>query len=388
MNLFVLGRKSVFQQLQKEFSEEDQVIWFHAASLGEYEQGVPVMEAVKESFPNHKILLTFFSPSGYEVKKSNTLAHCTTYLPLDTRENARKFLALTKPTMAIFIKYEVWPNYLAELERHGIKTILISALFRPDQIFFKGYAGFMRNALKTFDWLFVQDEVSKKLLESIQLTNVSLSGDTRFDRVSHQIEQDNTLDFVEEFKEDALCVVCGSTWPEDEAILVDYINGCFSKTVKFIIAPHEIKAHKIRSLQKSIQKETVLYSEKSVQALANHQVLIIDTIGLLSKIYSYADIAYVGGGMGTAGLHNILEPATFGLPIIIGKNFQKFPEAIKLNRKAGLFSIGNSKELEEILSKLISDNAFRKRTGMISGHFIQANTGATKKIIEYLKQSV
>lgn len=383
MKLFVSGRKSVFEQLQQTFSASNRVIWFHAASLGEYEQGVPVIEAVKKDFPDHKILLTFFSPSGYAVKKNNTLAHCTTYLPLDTKKNVRKFLALARPEMAIFIKYEIWPNYLEELKSQKVTTLLISGLFRKNQVFFKPYGGFMRNALKKFDQFFVQDETSLHLLKKIGITNITLAGDTRFDRVSQQIEQDNTLDFISEFKHTNLCMVCGSTWPEDEQVLISLINSS-SEKVKFIIAPHEIHAQKIEHLQKQLQKKTILYSEKSSGNLADYQVLIMDTIGLLTRTYSYADLAYVGGAMGTTGLHNILEPATFGVPIIIGENFDKFPEAKKLQQLAGLFSVGNSAELKEITTKLVRDANFRKHTGMISGHFIQSNTGATKKIMAYI----
>lgn len=385
MHLFVAGRKHVYQDLRNAFDKKDKVIWFHAASLGEYEQGVPVIEAVKKEFPSHKILITFFSPSGYEIKKNNPLADSTVYLPLDTIKNARKFLDLVQPVMAVFIKYEVWPNYLAELEKRHIPSLLISGLFRENQIYFKWYSGFLRKALQHFDYYFIQDEVSKELLEEIHIPNVQISGDTRFDRVSHQIGQDNTLEFIPEFIDGKLCVVCGSTWPEDETILCNYINKTVDD-VKFIIAPHTLKTKNLKKLQEKIHKKTVFFSEKTNKKLAQYQVLIVDNIGLLTKIYSYADIAYVGGAMGNLGLHNILEPATFGVPIIIGKNFEKFPEAKKLYRLAGLFSVKNSQELEDILTKLSADTSFRKKTGMISGHYIQNNTGATKIIVESIKK--
>lgn len=387
MKLFAKGRKSVFAELQKNLSENDKVLWFHAASLGEYEQGVPVMEAVKKNFPHYKILLTFFSPSGYEVKKNNSLSDLTLYLPMDTRKNAKKFIKLANPDLAVFIKYEVWPNYLTELEKHNIKTILISGLFRENQAYFKPYGGFLRNALKTFDHIFVQDEISRDLLKGIGIENISISGDTRFDRVSAQIEQDNQLDFVSEFKNGESLLVCGSTWPEDEEVISKYVNNS-PEGIKFIVAPHNIKPNQIESLKKSLRKKTLLYSEKEGKNLREYRVLIVDTIGLLSKIYSYADIAYVGGAMGKTGLHNILEPATFGIPIVIGPRFEKFPEAKKLRRLGGLFSVHGHTEFSQLMDKLISKPDFRKKTGMVCGHFVQNGTGATKAIVSYIHKQL
>lgn len=383
LNLFVQGRKNVFAELKTAFQKTDQIFWFHAASLGEYEQGVPVMKAVKNAFPDHKILVTFFSPSGYEVRKNNKLADLTVYLPLDTKKNAKKFVERVRPRIAFFIKYEVWPNYLQELENHGIKTLLISGLFRKNQIYFKLYGGFMVEALKKFDHFFVQNEESKTLLEKFGMKNITISGDTRFDRVSHQIETDNSLGFMERFKNENLCMVCGSTWPEDETVLLTHINDPAIKT-KFVIAPHEINHREIESLRKKIQKKTLLYSELENKNLSQVEVLILDTVGLLTKVYSYADIAYVGGAMGNSGLHNILEPAAFGVPIIVGKNIEKFPEAKKLQRLAGLFTVKSSQEFNQIMYKLTQNPDFRKKTGMISEHFIDHNTGATAKIIQHL----
>lgn len=389
MKLFVEGRKDVFQKLRREISEKDKTIWFHCASLGEFEQGVPIMERVKKMYPNHKILITFFSPSGYEIKKNTKLADVTAYLPLDTKANAEKFIQIINPSLAIFIKYEIWPNYLFTLQKRNTPALLISGLFRENQVYFGGYGAFMRKALQTFDHIFVQDTSSEALLKGIKIENVSVSGDTRFDRVSHQIEQDNTLDFIESFKGESLCVVCGSTWPEDEAVLENYINEA-PINVKFIIAPHKIDASKIESFRKKLQKKSVLFSEiqktKTLEGLSAYNILVIDTIGLLPKIYSYADVAYVGGAMGNTGLHNILEPATFGVPIIIGSNFEKFPEAKKLQRLAGLFSVQSASEASEILKKLIDDANFRNKTGMIAGHFINSNTGATKIIMDYIQK--
>tara|TARA_R110002012_G_scaffold70712_1_gene181924 strand:+ start:48936 stop:50180 length:1245 start_codon:yes stop_codon:yes gene_type:complete len=384
MKLFVNGRRNVYETLQQKISTTDKTIWFHCASLGEFEQGVPIMEAIKNLKPDHKIVVSFFSPSGYEIKKNTPLADAVVYLPMDTPSNAKKFISAVHPSFTFFVKYEFWPNYLFELQKRTVPTLLISGVFRGDQIFFKSYGGFMKRALKSFDHFFLQEENSEELLKSIGFTNTTVSGDTRFDRVSHQIELDNTLKFAEEFKGNSLCIVCGSTWPEDEAVLLDYINSS-PENVKFIIAPHKIEADKIEDFTKRIVKKTVLHSKIDEVNISDYSVLIIDCIGLLSKLYSYADIAYVGGAMGKTGLHNILEPATFGVPIVIGKNFQEFPEAKRLRDLAGLFSISNAAECTEILNKLILNDSLRNKTGMIAGHFINKNTGATQKIIDYFK---
>ena len=385
MKLFVNGRKDVFEILQQKISSEDKTIWFHCASLGEFEQGVPIMEAIKKQRPDHKIVVSFFSPSGFEVKKNTPLADAVVYLPMDIRANAKKFLAAVRPTMALFVKYEFWPNYLFELQKKNVLTYLVSGVFRKDQIFFKSYGGFMRKALQSFDHFFLQDENSEELLKNIGFSNVTVSGDTRFDRVSHQIEMDNTLKFAEDFKGNSLCIVCGSTWPEDEVVLLNYINAA-PENVKFIIAPHKIEADKISDFTSKIVKKTVLHSNKDEVNISDYDVLIIDCIGLLSKLYSYADIAYVGGAMGSTGLHNILEPATFGVPIVIGKNYDEFPEAIRLRDLAGLFSIRNAPECSETLNKLVANKDFRTKTGMISGHFVNKNTGATAKIMRHIAQ--
>jgi 3-deoxy-D-manno-octulosonic-acid transferase len=384
MSLFVHGRKSVFDTLKESINPEDKTIWFHCASLGEYEQGVPIMEKTKELFPDYKLIVTFFSPSGFEVKKNSTLANTIVYLPIDTISNAKKFIELAHPSLAIFIKYEFWPNYLFQLKEKNIPTLLVSGLFRKGQLFFKSYGGFMRKALNSFNHFFVQDETSKDLLKSINIKEITVSGDTRFDRVSNQLLQDNTLAFISEFKQNNLCIVCGSTWPEDEAVLIDYINKA-PDDVKFIIAPHKINASKIESFRKNIQKKSTLFSTKKGTNISDYKVFILDTIGLLTKIYSYADIAYVGGGMGATGLHNILEPATFGVPIVIGNHFKKFPEAKELKELKGLFSISNATECSKILEKLVTDKSSRIESGKIAQSFIENNKGATYKTMDYIK---
>ncbi len=382
---FVDGRKESFSKLEASIKPGDSTLWIHCASLGEYEQGVPIIQELKKVHPNHKIVLTFFSPSGYEVKKNTPLADVVVYLPFDTRRNAKKFISVVHPSLAIFVKYEIWPNYLFELKDRKIPALLVSGVFRKKQIFFKPHGGFMRKALRTMNHLFVQNQTSEALLKAWNFDNVTHSGDTRFDRVSHQIEMDNSLDFMEDFVGNSLCVVCGSTWPEDEAILLEAINAS-PENVKFVMAPHKIEPAKIVSFRSQLKGKSILFSEKEQGDLSTQKVFIIDTIGYLTKIYSYADVAYVGGAAGTTGLHNILEPATFGIPIVIGQNFEKFPEANKLQQLAGLFSASNAEECRTILEKLISNKNFRNKTGMIAGHFVNSNTGATQIIMEYIKK--
>ena len=384
MKLFVNGRKEVFTILQNKIAPNDKTIWFHAASLGEYEQGLPVIEKIKIKYPNHKIVVTFFSPSGYEVRKNNTAADATVYLPLDTKSNAKKFIQAIHPELVFFIKYEYWPNYLNELQKLNIKTYLISGIFRENQAFFKVYGGFYRKALKTFDYFFVQNESSKKLLQSIGFNNVKISGDTRFDRVVSILERDNSLDFIEQFKDNKTTIVIGSSWPKDENLLVNYINNS-PDNVKFIIAPHNIKSEQIQELKNSITKKTILFSEKENQNLSEYQIFIIDTIGILTKIYSYADIAYVGGGFGNPGVHNLLEPATFGVPIVIGSNYSHFAEATALVHQEGCISISNPKELNEALDNLISNEDIRHEKGHICATFVQMNKGATEVILKHLE---
>jgi 3-deoxy-D-manno-octulosonic-acid transferase len=382
LKLFVDGRKQTFSKI--EALKNENVIWFHAASLGEFEQARPIIEELKKNFNQYKILVTFFSPSGYEIRKNYNLADVICYLPLDSRSNARKFVEIVNPKFAIFIKYEFWPNLLNELKLKEIPTILVSGILREKQIFFKYYGGFMRESLKAFNHFFVQDRNSKNLLGSINFENVTIAGDTRFDRVSEILEQDNTLDFIDEFKNDQYTIVAGSTWQEDDELLVNYINNEASEEEKFIIAPHNIKSEAILALQKSINKKTILYSAKADENLSEYTVFIIDTIGLLTKIYASADIAYVGGGLKT-GLHNILEPATFGIPVVIGNNYDKFKEAVDLVDLKGCISICNQEEFSSIFMKLKLDEDYRKSAGKINQKYIQENLGATKIIINYLK---
>ncbi|MFB3390202.1 3-deoxy-D-manno-octulosonic acid transferase [Flavobacterium sp. LAR06] len=382
IKLFIEGRKNVFTILEEKIKPTDKTIWFHSASLGEYEQGLPVIEKIKEKYPSHKIIVTFFSPSGYEVRKNNNVADVTIYLPLDTKSNAKKFLKLAHPELVFFIKYEFWLNYLKELEKTKTPTYLISGIFRDNQMFFKWYGGFYSKALKAFTYFFVQNENSKEKIEAIGFKNVIVSGDTRFDRVAAILKRDNTVDFIEQFKNNTPIIVIGSSWPKDETLLAEYINQAPS-TVKFIIAPHNIKQDQISNLQSQITKSTVLFSEKdNIKDLSSYDVFIIDTIGLLTKIYSYGTIAYVGGGFGNPGIHNILEPATFGVPIVIGPNYSNFAEAVELVKIGGCIVISDSSELKQIFDRLLLDEKYLEKKSQICKSYIQENKGATESIMK------
>lgn len=385
IKLGVDGRSKTFKILKENIASDDNVFWFHCASLGEYEQGLPVFKVLRERFKSYKIVLTFFSPSGYEIRKNTNVADVVVYLPLDTKHNARTFLDVLNPKFTVFVKYDIWPNYLKELKKRNFRAILISASFRESQSYFKFYGSRLRKALSTFEHVFVQNESSKQLLKSINIKHVTVSGDTRYDRVTQQLEQNNTIDFIAEFKQNKTCMVIGSSWPDDEELLVPYINENISEDLKYIIAPHNIKANQIENLTRNIKLKTILYSKKENQNLSEFSVIIIDTIGLLSKIYSYADLAYVGGGIGTKGLHNILEPAVFGVPIVIGKNYQKFPEAVQMIDEAGVISISNYTELKQLLDSLFDNDVERQRLGELNKTFVERNKGAISIITEYIR---
>ncbi|UMB59350.1 3-deoxy-D-manno-octulosonic acid transferase [Lutibacter sp. A80] len=385
VKLFVEGRAKTFEKLKNNISPSDTVIWMHCASLGEFEQGRPILEKIKEKHPSKKLVLTFFSPSGYEIRKNYNGADVVCYLPLDSKKNAKIFLDIIHPETAIFVKYEFWPNLLKELKTRNINTILISGIFRENQAFFKWYGGFMREALQTFSYFFVQDKLSETLLKKINLNNVIACGDTRFDRVYEITKQDNTLDFISEFKNNSYTLVAGSTWKDDEELLVDYINNKASEQEKFIIAPHNINSKDIQELKKSILKKVVLFSEKEGKNLQEYQVFIIDTIGILTKVYSYANIAYVGGGYTKSGVHNVLEPATFGLPIIIGPNYSKFIEVKELVAKEACFSINNSQKLSVLLNSFFIEKNKRLEASSKALEYVIDKTGASVKILNYLK---
>lgn len=386
ISLFVNGRKEVFSLLEANISGKQKTIWFHCASLGEFEQGRPIIEKIKEQYPNYKIVLTFFSPSGYEVRKNYDKADVVTYLPLDKKSNVKKFLDIVHPSMAVFIKYEFWPNFLSELENRKIETILVSGIFRPDQAFFKPYGAWMRKSLNAFNHFFVQNEESKKLLHAINYNEVTVSGDTRFDRVFEITKQDNTLEDIASFIEGKYTLVAGSTWSKDEELLVDYINFHASEDEIFIIAPHNINKKDIDDLKSSIHKKTVLYS--NFENEINSQVLIIDSVGILTKIYSYADVAYIGGGFGKDGVHNVLEPATFGIPLIIGPEFAKFEEAVALVELEACEVVHDKEEFNNYLGLIYKDDSKRLKKGSIAKEYILNNTGATKEIVNYIANKI
>ncbi|WP_052184230.1 3-deoxy-D-manno-octulosonic acid transferase [Psychroserpens sp. Hel_I_66] len=385
IKLGVDGRKKTFKILASSIKDGDRTFWFHCASLGEYEQGLPVFEILRERYPIHKIVLTFFSPSGYEIRKNTTVADVVAYLPLDTTKNAKRFLDLVNPEFTIFVKYDIWANLLLELKRRQKRAILISANFRRNQIYFKSYGDKQKRALFAFEHIFTQNEISKSLLNSINYNSVTITGDTRFDRVSNQLLIDNEIDFISRFKGRSTCLVIGSSWEEDESILIPYINANASENLKFIIAPHEINSRHIQSIVSKLSTKNILFSERTDKDLNDFDVFVIDTIGLLSKIYSYADIAYVGGAMGKTGLHNILEPAVFGVPIIIGKNHSKFPEASNMIENAGVISVENEKDLNTILNDLISNYELRNSLGNKNLEFIKENKGAVIQISNYIR---
>ena len=379
--LWIRGRKGILHQIEDKV-KNNRVIWFHAASLGEFEQGRPVMEEIRHRYPGYTILLTFFSPSGYEIRKNFGGADYVFYLPLDTKQNAARFISMIKPVMAIFIKYEFWYHYLFQLHKNQIPVYLISGIFRPGQIFFQWYGKWFRKMLSYFDHLFVQNQESLALLHGISVSNVILAGDTRFDRVRQIAASTHEIPVAARFKGDHLCIVAGSTWPGDEDLLIRYINSC-KETVKLILAPHEIHEEHIRRIIQQLKRSFVRFSEAKDNTVPDIQVLIIDNIGLLSSLYRYGDIAFIGGGFGK-GIHNILEAATFGLPILFGPNYAKFNEAVELAGLGGAVSVAGMDELQSRLNHWFSDKADRLRSGLVSKEFVHQKAGATSVILNQL----
>ena len=383
---FVEERKKVLEILEKTISKTDNYIWIHVASLGEYEQGLPIFKEIKSLYKNHKIVLSFFSSSGYQVRKNNPIADITVYLPLDTSKNSRKFVSLINPKMVFFVKYEFWPNYLQNLEKNSIPTFLLAGLFRENHWFFRWYGSGFLNLLKSsVTHFFVQNKDSIDLLINNNITNCTLMGDSRFDRVNTLLDQNNNIENIKEFIGNRICFVGGSTWKEDESLMIDYINKNNNNLV-WIIAPHQINLKHITDFQQKIKRKSILHSNLNQNNITTTKVLIIDSIGILTKLYSYSDISYVGGGMGNSGLHNILEPAIFKNPILIGKNYINFPEARDLISKNGAISVKDSKEFENILNELIENKRKRSIMGGNNFDYIKSNLGATKNVISYLKE--
>lgn len=377
--LWVAGRKNLFDEIEAKASALQGCYWFHCASLGEFEQGRPLMERIKKDNPQQKIVLTFFSPSGYEVRRNYAGVDAVFYLPADSPKNAKKFICLLNPKVAIYIKYEFWQCFLFELKKQGIPTFLVSGIFRKEQHFFKWYGKRLRKALNCFTRLFVQNEVSKTLLQNIGVTNVTVAGDTRFDRVAEVKAQAQKLPVIEEFIGDKKVFIAGSTWPEDEKIIAELIAKR-SEGWRFIIAPHEVNNTSISRLQQLFPDCELFSQPKNLQS----NVLIIDSIGILSSIYQYATIAYVGGGF-DKGIHNILEPAVYGVPVVFGPNHKRFAEAIALVASGAGFSIGNANDLVKSFDQLNANEAFYHSACANAGAYVADNAGATSRFIHYLK---
>ena len=381
----VSGREDSWNILKTNLNDKPR-IWFHCASLGEYEQGLPVFQEIRNEFHDHQIILTFFSPSGYEIRKNTAIADIVCYLPVDTKQNAKIFVELVKPELTIFVKYDIWPNYIFELKKQGGTLLLISANFRKNHSYFKWYGKLLLESLSLFDHIFVQNDTSKSVLVRHGIEQVSISGDTRYDRVSQQLDYDNNIPFLDEFIGNNLCIICGSTWPADEELIVDFINKEYIEELRWIIAPHEVSEDHIDKLLNQINKPTVLFSDQSNGLDQNKEVCIIDNIGILSKAYNYGDIAYVGGGMGTKGLHNILEPSVFGIPVIIGKNFKNFPEALEMTQSAGVISVSNFLEFKIQLQDLLENEERRDNLGHLNRKFIEKNRGAVIQIMDFIRK--
>ena len=381
--MWLTGRRDVFKQLQK---VEPDAIWIHAASLGEFEQGRPIIEAIKAKTPNQKILLTFFSPSGYEIRKNYPLADYIFYLPIDSQRNAKRFIALTKPKSAIFIKYEFWYHYINELHLNQIPIYSVSAIFRHNQRFFKWYGSWFRKILLKFDHIFVQNEASLLLLEKHHILNATMAGDTRVDRVWDIKSKKKDFPIIEKFTSQQPTLICGSTWQEDEKIIAEYINTTKSLPFKIIIAPHDIQEKHIKAIENLLKNAAILrYSQANDSNIKQANILIIDNIGMLSSIYQYGTIAYIGGGLGK-GLHNTLEPIAFELPVVFGnQKYQKFEEAVWLADNGGGFPIGNLADFKSIIEQLQEDN-FYKNASKIAFQYIEDNRGATEKVVQKLKK--
>jgi len=378
-------RKNVLKNLENSVSKNDNHIWIHVASLGEYEQGLPIFKEIKSLYKNHKIILSFFSSSGYEVRKNNSIGDLTIYLPLDSPYNAKKFISLLNLKMAFFVKYDFWPNYLQNLKNNNVPTYLLAGLFRENHWFFKWYGSGFLNLLKSsITHFFVQNKESKNLLASYNITNCTLMGDSRFDRVNSLLNQNNEIKNIKEFIGDKICLVAGSTWKEDESIMINSIND--NNDLAWIIAPHQINKKQIKKFQDKLKCESIIHSNLNQNNITTAKVLIIDSIGLLTRLYSYSDISYVGGGMGNSGLHNILEPAIFKNPILIGKNYLNFPEAKNLIAENGAISVKDAKEFKRILNELIENKRERIKMGEINFNYIKSNLGTTKNVISYLKE--
>ena len=383
---FLNKRKKIFKKLKSNISKNEKYIWIHVASLGEYEQGLPVFKKIKSLYKDHKIVLSFFSSSGYDLRKNNPISDLTVYLPIDTSYNAKRFIDLINPEIAVFVKYEFWPNFLKYLKKNNTPTYLLAGVFRKNHWFFKPYGFWMRNNLKTFNHFFVQNNDSKNILKKYNFNNCSVMGDSRFERVLELPNQENKIKYLNKFKKSKQCFVAGSTWNEDDEIIIKFINSYKENDICFIIAPHQIDLNKINKAKSFIKKKSILMSELNRDNASENSVIFIDSIGLLTSVYSYADIGYVGGGMGNTGLHNTLEPAVFKIPVIVGKNFGKFHEVSELINLKGFISIKNYHTFKNELIDLINNKKTRDKMGQINYKYILNKIGASEKVITYLKQ--
>lgn len=378
-SLMVAGHAEAFDKLKREIDSSAKYIWFHAASLGEFEQGRPLIEEIRKQYPNYKILQTFFSPSGYEVRKNYKGADIVCYLPFDTPGNARHFIRLVQPCMAFFVKYEFWKNYLVELNRKSIPVYSVSSIFRDGQIFFRWYGAGYRDVLKQFTHLFVQNKNSVSLLEKIGVRNTTVVGDTRFDRVLEICRQAKELPVVEQFKGKAVTLVAGSSWAPDEDIFIPYFNA--HPEMKLIIAPHVIDEGHIKEIIGKLNRTVVRYTQATPETIAQADCLIIDCFGLLSSIYRYGEIAYIGGGFGVS-IHNTLEAAVYGMPVIFGPNNKKFQEAQDLLACKGGFEIQGASDFNSLMDRFLVDHTFLDKAGKRAGSYVEDNAGALEKIMK------
>lgn len=379
---FVNGRRKIFSRLQNAFqNEQSPIAWVHCASLGEFEQGRPVIEQFRKEFPSFKILLTFFSPSGYEVRKNYEQADYIFYMPWDTLTNARRFIKIAKPKIAFFIKYEFWHNYANTLSKENIPILSVSSIFRNEQIFFKSHGGWFRSTLKKFDHFFVQNENSYQLLQSIEIKNITIAGDTRFDRVIEAIKKAKEIQIAKDFKGSDSTMVVGSCWSEDIELLAQHINGS-SQKLKFIIAPHEIKESNLVEIETALNVRVIRYSQAG-EDVNEYDVLLVDNVGMLSSLYKYGEFAFVGGGFGK-GLHNILEAACYGIPIFFGnKNYQKFQEATELIMRGGAFDVSDYADFKSKYELLINRPENYLLACDVTKSYVEENVGATQKVIDH-----
>ena len=380
------GQAQTFDYLRERLESSGGYIWIHVASLGEFEQGRPLIELIRREHPEARILLTFFSPSGYEVRKNYDQVDAVCYLPFDLPGNVRQFLDLVKPSMAIFVKYEFWGNYLRELQRRSVPTFNISAIFRPGQVFFKPWGGKMRKMLHCFITLFVQNEESRQLLKGIDIDQVQVCGDTRFDRVAHVREQARQFPVIDKFVSNArMTAVMGSSWAPDEDLMIPYFNS--HTGMKLILAPHEFDRERLLALMARMQRPCGLYSQTQPETASQLDCIIIDTFGMLSSLYRYGQLAMVGGGFGS-GIHNINEAAVYGIPVLFGPNYGKFSEAKDLIACGGSFTVSNAEEFSSVMDRLLSDHEYLRRSGAIAEQYIQSHLGATQLVYNQIKHYI